>query len=397
MQNYRTWFNPLGLMRKNINTFLAIPALFMIVCCQSNPRTSAVASADYQKIDSVKFIGVIDGEKTGLFDITNKNGLRAYFTNFGGRLVGLLVPDKDGKLVDVVVGLPSVDSYRLATEPYFGATIGRYGNRINKGKFVIDGIAYHSPTNNGVNMLHGGTKGFQDVVWKAQQSDASAIRFSYLSVDGEMGFPGNLTVEVTYQLTEDNALKMTYAAKSDKNTIVNLTNHAFFNLNGEGSGTILDHSLMIDANRYTPVDSTLIPLGQLAPVINTPFDFTKPQKIGKRILETNQQLANGKGYDHNYVLNGEGSEKHAAKVIGDKSGITMDIFTDQPGLQFYSGNFMEGKNTFKYGSKDEFRTAFCLETQHFPDSPNQPGFPSTLLKAGDQYKSVSIYKFSVAR
>jgi aldose 1-epimerase len=384
-------------MKKNTTLLWAIVAILILISCQNNSKTASTAKVNDELLDSTNFISTVDGKTTGLYHITNRNQMVAYFTNYGGRLVSLLVPDKNGKKVDVVVGLPSLKAYKASSEPYFGATIGRYGNRINKGKFVVDEVSYHSPTNNGVNMLHGGTKGFQDVVWEAKKLNASTLQFSYHSVDGEMGFPGNLKVEVTYELTEDNGLKMSYLATSDKNTVVNLTNHAFFNLNGEGSGSILKHSLLINANTYTPVDSTLIPTGELAPVANTPFDFNIPQQIGKRILETNTQLANGKGYDHNFVLNGDSKEKHAARTVGDQSGIAMDIYTDQPGLQFYSGNFMKGTNTFKGGSKDDFRTAFCLETQHFPDSPNQPNFPSTLLKAGDQYKSVSLYQFSVAK
>jgi len=323
--------------------------------------------------------------------------MSADFTNFGGRIISLIVPNKEGKMTDVVVGFNSVKAYQESSEPYFGATIGRYGNRIAKGNFSIDGIAYHSPNNNGPNMLHGGTKGYQNVVWDAVKLNDSTLQLTYLSADGEMGFPGNLDVKVIYQLTADNSLKITYTAQTDKKTVVNLTNHAFFNLNGEGSGTILDHHLQIVANTYTPVDSTLIPTGELVEVKNTPFDFNVLQQIGKRINEENEQLKNGKGYDHNYVLNGNEKGKHAAKVIGDKSGIMMDIYTDEPGLQFYSGNFMKGNNIFKSGAKDDFRTAFCLETQHFPDSPNQKNFPSTLLKPGERYNTVSVYKFSITK
>jgi aldose 1-epimerase len=308
-----------------------------------------------------------------------------------------MVPDKNGKMIDVVVGFSSLKQYTDASEPYFGATIGRYGNRIAKGTFVIDGVTYHASTNNKTNMLHGGTKGYQYVVWDTEKLDDATLQFSYLSKDGEMGFPGNLNVKVTYQLTDDNALKITYQATTDKKTVVNLTNHAFFNLNGEGSGTILNHSLQIFADRYTPVDSTLIPIGTLQAVSGTPFDFTKPQTIGKRIESDNEQLKNGKGYDHNFVLRENGEHKHAAHVLGDKSGIVMDIYTDQPGLQFYSGNFMKGNNTFKNGEKDNYRTAFCLETQHFPDSPNQRNFPSTELKPSDTLKSVSYYQFSTIK
>lgn len=345
------------------------------------------------------FQQTIDGKRTDLYVLKNKNNAEASFTNYGGRLVSLLVPDKEGKLTDVVVGFSSAEQYKKSTEPYFGATIGRFGNRIAKGKFTLDGKAYTLFTNNGVNTLHGGKKGFQDVVWDARQTDGQTVEFTYLSKDMEEGYPGNLNVKVIYTLTDNNELKMDYEATTDKKTVINLTNHAFFNLNGEGSGQILSHKVQINADRYTPVDSTLIPTGQLEPVEGTPFDFRKPVTIGERIENDNIQLKSGKGYDHNYVLNpgkGEGLNL-AATVWGDKSGIMMEVYTQEPGLQFYSGNFMQSKNTFKGGSKDDFRTAFCMETQHFPDSPNQPSFPTTVLKPTDVYKTSSIYKFSVQK
>jgi len=338
----------------------------------------------------------IDGKQTALYTLKNKNNAEAVFTNYGGRLISLLVPGKDGKLVDVVVGFKSVSDYEKSTEPYFGATIGRYGNRIAKGKFTLEGKTYSLFTNNGQNTLHGGKKGYQYVVWDAEQPNANTLVLHYLSKDGDENFPGNLDVKVTYTLTDDNELKMDYEAKTDKTTVVNLTNHAFFNLNGDGSGEISNHEVQIYADEYTPVDSTLIPTGKLEKVAGTPFDFTKATTIGARINDKNEQLTFGKGYDHNYVLNktkGLGMY-HAATVKGDKSGVVMDIYTQEPGLQFYSGNFMQSKNTFKTGAKDDFRTAIALETQHFPDSPNQPAFPSTVLKPGQLYKTSSIYKFS---
>ena len=359
--------------------------------CQNNLKSEI---ADVGLLDSNQFDTLINGQKVSLYQIENKNQVKAAFTNYGGRIISLTVPDKDGKMTDVVVGFNSIAQYLDTSDPYFGATIGRYGNRIAKGTFSIDGTIYRGPVNNKVNMLHGGPKGFQNVVWKAEKIDDATLQFTYLSVDGEMGFPGNLDVKVIYQLTDDNSLKITYEAVTDKKTIVNLTNHAFFNLNGEGNGTILNHQLQILADKYTPVDSTLIPTGELQSVKNTPFDFTDLQTIGKSIDVENEQLKNGKGYDHNFVLNDSSKEKYAAKVIGDKTGIVMDIYTEEPGLQFYSGNFMKSNNTFKNGTKDDFRSAFCLETQHFPDSPNQKNFPSTILKPGDKYHTVSLYKFS---
>jgi len=346
--------------------------------------------------DKKAFQQTIDGKQTDLY--TLKNGdITAAVTNYGGRLVGLWVPDKNGNPVDVVVGFGSVEGFKNSTEPYFGATIGRYGNRIANGKFSLDGKEYTLFTNNGPNTLHGGKKGFQDVVWDAKQTSDSTLELHYLSPDGEEGFPGNLDVTVTYTLTSNNELRFDYTATTDKKTVVNLTNHAFFNLNGEGSGTINNHILQIDADNYTPVDSTLIPLGKNEGVEGTPFDFRSATAIGARVNDsTNMQLKNGTGYDHNFVLRDASKNmKHAATITGDKSGVVMDVYTEEPGLQFYGGNFMQAKNTLKSGAVDSFRTAFCLETQHFPDSPNQPQFPPTVLEPGQTYQTASLYRFSV--
>jgi aldose 1-epimerase len=371
-----------------------LPAcLLCMAACNSSTKTKTVDSA---KTDSVAFTDTIDGKHTAFYIIKNKNNVSAVFTNYGGRIASLFVPNKDGKLTDVVVGFKTVQEFKNSTEPYFGATIGRYGNRIAKGKFTLEGKPVTLTINNGPNTLHGGKAGFQYVVFDAQQPNDHTIVFTYLSKDMEGGFPGNANIKVTYSLNDENELHMDYEATTDKTTVMNLTNHAFFNLNGEGSGTILNHWVQINADKYTPVDSTLIPLGTLDLVAGTPFDFNKPTTIGARIEAKNQQLKNGTGYDHNYVLRGGGSGNfvHAAKVVGDKSGIVMDVYTQEPGLQFYSGNFMQSKNTFKGGSKDDFRTAFAMETQHFPDSPNQPSFPTTTLKPGQVYKTSSYYKFS---
>lgn len=357
--------------------------------------TASTADAIPNRSD---FQDTIDGKPTDLYILKNNKGMTLAITNYGGRFVSLLVPDKEGKMRDVVVGFKTIDEFVNSTEAYFGATIGRFGNRIAKGKFSLDGKEYSLFTNNGPNTLHGGRKGFQAVVWNARQLNDSTLELTYLSKDGEEGFPGNLNVKVTYGLTSNNEVTMNYEATTDKKTIVNLTNHAFFNLNGEGSGTINNHVLQINADQYTPVDSTLIPTGKLAAVAGTPFDFTKPTAIGSRIdTINNEQLKYGKGYDHNYVLRGGKSTtmKQAATVVGEQSGIVLEVLTQEPGLQFYGGNFMQSKNTFKGGSKDDFRTAFCLETQHFPDAPNQPSFPSTVLNPGQTYKTASIYKFSV--
>lgn len=360
---------------------------------KADPKDSLVAEATGAVVQ--QFQKKIDGKQVDLYTLRNKNSAKATITNYGGRLVSLLVPDKAGNLVDVVAGFDRIEDYEQATEPYFGATIGRYGNRIAKGKFTLDGKVYTLFTNNGVNTLHGGKKGFQYVVWDAKQVNPQTLELRYLSKDMEEGFPGNLNVKVTYTLKDDNALEISYEATTDKNTVVNLTNHAFFNLNGENSGSILNHQVLIDADLYTPIDTTFIPTGKLEPVKGTPFDFTSPKTIGQRIGANNVQLKNGKGYDHNFVLRKHAAGDAVATIRGDKSGIVMRVYTDQPGLQFYSGNFMQSKNTMKGNHKDDFRTAFALETQHFPDTPNQPSFPSVLLKPGAVYKTTSSYKFSV--
>lgn len=390
-------------MNKLFRFLFALNCVMMFSCNNSSTRSANNDSASKQNdgpsnkvsLNRKDFQQTIDGKQTDLYTLKNKNGMQAIFTNYGGRLVSLLVPRKGGSLVDVVVGMKSVNDYRNSTEPYFGATIGRYGNRIAKGKFALDGEQYTLTINNKPNTLHGGVHGFQYKVWDAKMPDDHTLELRYLSKDGEEGFPGNLNVRVVYTLTDNNELKMDYEATTDKKTVVNLTNHAFFNLNGECSGTINNHILQIFANNYTPIDSTLIPTGKIEPVANTPFDFRTPSAIGSKLNDNSDQLKYGHGYDHNFVLNkNEGTGlNHAATVVGDRSGIELDIYTQEPGLQFYGGNFMQSKNLFKSGCKDEFRTAFCLETQHFPDSPNQPQFPSTTLKPGQTYKTSSVYRF----
>lgn len=391
-------------MRIFSGCFLAA-ALYFLISCNDNQSSndtkimadSSVMQSGYTLPDPAKFNSTINSKKTSLYVLKNQNGMTAAISNYGGRLVSLLVPGKDGKLIDVVVGFATLDEFSKSSESYFGATIGRYGNRIANARFSLDGRTFVLLANNGPNTLHGGKRGFQDVVWDAKQTGDSVLELKYLSKDMEEGFPGNLNVTVTYTLTSDNGLKIDYHAVTDKNTVINLTNHAFFNLNGLGTGPILDHVLQVNADRYTPVDSTLIPTGKLATVEGTPFDFRTPTAIGARIDDDNEQLRFGKGYDHNYVLSSSKTDsmKHAATVTGPKTGITMEVFTEEPGMQFYSGNFMQSKNTFRGGSKDDFRTAFCLETQHFPDSPNQPQFPTTVLRPGETYSTTSLYKFSV--
>ena len=376
---------------------LVLTGFTLLVSCNSstNKKEQEQGKENLILMQEKDFKTNIDGKQVQLFTLQNKKGSKALITNYGGRLVSLYVQDNSNQLVDVVAGFDSVEGYQNSAEPYFGATIGRYGNRIAKGKFKLAGKEYQLFTNNGPNTLHGGKKGFQDVVWEANQVDQQTLELSYLSKDMEEGFPGNLKVQVSYTLTDDNELKISYHAETDKNTVVNLTNHAFFNLNGAQSGTILGHLVQINADKYTPVDSTLIPTGILADVKQTPFDFTIAKTIGERINAKNEQLNHGKGYDHNFVLNSHDANEPVAVVKGDKSGIVMSVYTDQPGLQFYSGNFMAGKNAMKGNQKDDFRTAFAMETQHFPDSPNQPSFPSTLLKPGEIYQSSSTYQFTI--
>ncbi len=334
-------------------------------------------------------------EAVELYTLTNANGLEARIMTYGGTVVSLKVPDRDGKLADVVLGYASLDDY-LKESPYFGAIIGRYGNRIGKGQFSLNRKQYTLPKNNGENTLHGGNKGFDKVVWKAREvktRDGVSLSLSYLSKDGEEGFPGNLSVTVVYTLTNSNELRIDYSATTDKATVVNLTNHSYFNLAGEGS--ILKHELMIDAKQFTPVDSGLIPTGELRNVEGTPMDFTKSTVIGERIGGQDEQLIFGKGYDHNWVLNSKtGKLALAARVYEPASGRVMEIYTTEPGLQFYSGNFLDGSITGKGGQVYQQRYGLCLETQHFPDSPNKPAFPTTVLKPGQRYKTTTVYKFS---
>jgi aldose 1-epimerase len=349
-----------------------------------------------KRIDKKNFEKIVDGKQVSLYVLENEQGTVAEITNYGGKVVSLWLPDKSGNYEDVVLGHENIDDFLNAKEKYFGALIGRYGNRIAHGKFTLDDKEYTLATNNGANSLHGGNKGFDAVVWDAKQVDAQTLELTYLSKDGEEGYPGNLVVRVLYQLTDENELKIEYWATTDQSTVVNLTHHSFFNLHGAGNGTINDHLLQIHAAHYTPVDAGLIPTGEIAAVEGTPFDFQELKPIGAELEVKNQQLDYGMGYDHNFVLeqNGEGLN-YAAKVVEPTSGRAMEVYTNEPGLQFYGGNFLDGSIVGKEGKAYEFRTAFCLETQHFPDSPNQPDFPSTRLDPGEEYYSICVYKFSV--
>ena len=340
--------------------------------------------------------GTASGQPVELFTLRNANGIEIKATNYGGIITSIVTPDRSGRPGDIVLGFDTLDAY-LKDPPYFGAVVGRYGNRIAKGRFTLDGKTYTLAVNNEPNHLHGGLKGFDKVVWSAAPlAGKIGVIFSRRSPDGEEGYPGNLDVRITYELTERNELVIDYHATTDKATPVNLTQHSYFNL--AGAGDILGHQLMIEAERYTPVDSTLIPTGELAPVQGTPFDFRTPTAIGARIGQSDEQLKNGGGYDHNWVLSRKGPGRQvAARVTDPKSGRTLEVSTTEPGLQFYTGNFLDGTITGKGGWVYQRRNAFCLETQHFPDSPNQPKFPSTILRPGASYDSQTMFRFGVAR
>lgn len=333
-----------------------------------------------------------------IYTLTNKNGASAQITNYGGIVVALNVPDQSGRLGDVVLGFDNLEEY-LKVHPFFGALVGRYGNRIANGKFSLHGVEYTLAQNDGPNSLHGGLKGFDKVFWDAKPLDTPngpALELTYLSQDGEEGYPGNLLVKVTYTLTHNNELKIDYSATTDKDTVINLTHHSYFNLTGAGKGDILAHELMIKADKFTPVNANMIPTGELRPVVGTPFDFTHPTPIGLRLNQADEQLKFGGGYDHTWVLNSQdGSLALAARVSEPTSGRIMELWTTEPGVQFYSGNFLDGSIIGKGGRAYQYRFALCLETQHFPDSPNHPEFPSTILRAGQTYTSTTVYKFLV--
>lgn len=333
-----------------------------------------------------------------LYTIANERGMKVAITNYGGIVQSLMVPDKTGVLVDVVLGFDNIEGY-LGEHPYFGAVIGRYGNRIAKGRFTIDSLDYDLATNNGPNHLHGGDKGFDKVIWTAEQSMSGEgfpqLKLRYVSADGEEGYPGQLSVEVVYTLTDDNDLRIDYTARTDKTTHVNLTNHAYFNLAGVDGDDILNHEMKLEASKYTPVDNTLIPTGALAEVADTPFDFSSFTKIAKGIDADDRQIKYGGGYDHNFVLDEPSMALPFVTVRSHESGVIMRAFTTEPGVQFYTGNFLDGTINGKGGVVYGKRSALCLETQHYPDSPNQKDFPSTLLRPGETYRSTTAYRFQV--
>jgi aldose 1-epimerase len=372
-----------------------IAVLLCAVTCAAFAQTSAKKGSS--NVNQQVFGKMPDGAPIELYTLANANGMHAGIMTYGGVVVSLTAPDRAGKYADVVLGMDDLEGY-LKGVPYFGAIIGRYGNRIGNAQFKLDGKTYNLPKNDGENTLHGGTQGFDKHVWKARTvntADGPGLQLTYTSKDGEMGFPGTLTATVVYTLTSKDELKIEYTAKTDKNTVINLTNHSYFNLAGQGEGDILQHQVMINSDRFTPVDKGLIPTGELRPVKGTPFDFTKATAIGERIGQADEQLQFGKGYDHNWVLNkGNAGLTKAAEVYESKSGRVMEVWTTEPGLQFYTGNFLDGTIHGKGGKGYPFRSAFCMETQHYPDSPNKPGFPTTELKPGATYHTTTLYRFS---
>lgn len=385
---------------RTIVVLLVTALCHSVAGCSAPPaaQPAAPAPATGPTVKHDRFGATATGQPVEVFTLRNANGVEIRAMTYGGIITSLKVPDRRGTLADIVLGFDSIDGY-LKGHPFFGAIVGRYGNRIGKGRFTLDGQEYTLATNNGPNHLHGGVKGFDKVVWIAQPiAGKNGVAFSHTSPDGEEGYPGNLAVRVTYELTDKNELIVDYQATTDKATPVNLTHHSYFNLAGDGAGDILGHSLQINADRYTPADSTLIPTGELAPVDGTPFDFRQPATIGARINQPDAQLKNGQGYDHNWVLNRKGDGLQlAARVVEPTSGRTLEITTTEPGLQFYAGNFLDGSLTGKSGHVYKHRTGFCLETQHYPDSPNKPNFPSTILRPGQEYRSRTVFAFSVTQ
>ena len=365
-----------------------------LAACEKKTETGASATGASAGMKKETWGQTPDGRGVDLYTLTNGKGMEARIITWGGIVVSLKVPDKSGTPTDVVLGFDTFEPY-IKNPAYFGALIGRYGNRIGHAQFKLGGVACHVPKNDGDNSLHGGTSGFNSKLWTANQA-GNDLELAYLSKDGEEGYPGDLTAKVTYSLADDNGLRIDYIAKTDKDTVLNLTNHSYFNLAGQGEGDILGHTIEIVAERFTPVDSGLIPTGVLQPVEGTPFDFRKPMAIGARIDQDNEQLKLGHGYDHNFVLNRKGASLElAARVQDPKTGRVLEVLTDQPAVQFYTGNFLDGTLHGKGGKAYQRRCALCLETQHYPDSPNHPDFPTTELKPGQEYKTSTVYRFPV--
>jgi aldose 1-epimerase len=388
-----------ALLRKHALRYRKTSELLLVaalIAVQANDSQVIVLAKSKQQIKKEAVGKTGDQQEIDLYTLTNKNGVEARIMTYGGILLSLKTPDRSGTLGDVVLGYDNLEGYLKNNSPYLGAIIGRYGNRIANGSFSLNGHQYTLARNNGENHLHGGIKGFDKVVWKGREVrrlNSVGVALTYRSKDGEEGYPGNLSVRVVYTLTNNNELRIDYSATTDKDTVVNLTHHSYFNLSGEGS--ILNHQLMINARRFTPVDEGLIPTGELRSVSGTAMDFTKPTQIGARIDQQDQQLLFGKGYDHNWVLNRTGGALALAARLSDRvSGRVVEVLTTEPGLQFYSGNFLDGSISGKGGRAYQRRSGLCLETQHFPDSPNQPSFPSTVLKRGKRYASTTVYRFS---
>ena len=366
----------------------------MLMACQQKPDKVSTLSG----LDPVKFSTEVNHSQTNLYTLKNKSGMEVCITNFGGRIVSIMVPDKDGKMQDVVLGFDNIDDYiRIPSD--FGASIGRYANRIAQGRFVLDNDTIQLPQNNFGHCLHGGPQGWQYQVYDANLIDNTTLELTRLSPDGDENFPGNVTAKVTFKLSDDNALEIKYSATTDKKTIINMTNHSYFNLSGDPSQPATDHILYVNADNYTPVDSTFMTTGEIIPVKDTPMDFITPKAIGQDITKYDfVQLKNGNGYDHNWVLNTNGDiTKPAARLTSPQSGITLEVYTNEPGIQVYTGNFLDGSIQGKKGITYNQRASVCLETQHYPDSPNKPQWPSVILEPGQTYNSECIFKFSIAK
>lgn len=375
-------------MNARIPVFSILIAAALGGCARQRPLVP-------RQISSHRWGKTAEGENVDLYTLTNAQGASVTISTYGGAIVSLKVPDRAGAPGDVVLGFDKFEDY-ARPGPYFGAIVGRYANRIAHARFTLDGVEYTLAKNNGDNSLHGGLRGFDKRLWIAQQAPNQALQLNYLSRDGEEGYPGNLAVTVTYSLSDNNELQIDYSATTDKSTVLNLTNHSYFNLAGQGEGDVLSHQVTIYANRFTPVDNELIPTGELASVAGTPFDFRQPHKIGERIGSASEQLAFGKGYDTNFVLNSGGAALDLmARVSDPKSGRVMDVLTTEPGLQFYTANSLNttGKGGKHYGP----HAGFCMETEHFPDSPNRPDFPSVVLKPGVRFQSTTVYRFSAEK
>ena len=379
-----------------LNQLFLLLAVIAMAGCVNKQKEAPAEQATLSGLKKSNFQSVVNGDSTNLYVLTNANGVEVTLTNYGGRIVSVMVPDREGNMKDVVLGFDNIDDY-VNVNNNFGATIGRYGNRIANGKITVEGVEYQLPKNNFGHTLHGGPKGFDKKVFNAEQINDQTVVFTCLSKDGEANFPGNLDVKVTMTLTDYNAIDLQYEATTDKETVVNLTNHSYFNLSGDGNNTILNDSLTIYADAFTPVDDTFMTTGEISPVEGTPMDFRTPAAIGARIDNYDYaQLKNGDGYDHNWVLNTRGDVTQvAATVYSPATGIVLDVYTDEPGVQVYTGNFLDGTVTGKNGAVYAKRNAICLETQKYPDSPNKPDWPSPYLKPGEKYTSRCIYKFSV--